>query len=354
MLRLLLVHAHPDDETLNHGATVAAALAMGHEVDLVTCTRGEEGEVIGAEHAHRTSDREDSLAEVREAELAAALVELARPVPGAPRGPRPTSAVSAHWLDGLPPALGRHRSSERYRDSGMVVLPGGRAGVPPDVRPDGLAVADLDEAAARLAGLVLARRPHLVLTYGPHGGYGHPDHVTAHRVTVRALELADPGWTVPWVYGAAGDAEALRTWLQERADPAAWDPDGVLPHMFVPPVDLDATVRAEAWLPAKVAALRALPTQVTVLDDRPGQAALALSNDVPQPLTGTEAGQLLREVGPVPHDAAPAGPDDPLAALLLPAGTRGASSRGVTESRDALPHPGEERDETAGGSVTGV
>ena len=58
--------------------------------------------------------------------------------------------------------------------------------------------------------------------------------------------------------------------------------------MFVPPAEIDATVEAEAWLPAKAAALRALPSQVTVLDDRPGRAVLALSNDVPQPLTGTE------------------------------------------------------------------
>ena len=76
-LRLLLVHAHPDDETLTHGATVAAALAHGHDVHLVTCTRGEEGEVIGEAEQHRTSDRDDTLDELREAELAAALEALA-------------------------------------------------------------------------------------------------------------------------------------------------------------------------------------------------------------------------------------------------------------------------------------
>lgn len=325
-LRLLLVHAHPDDETLTHGATVAAALAAGQEVDLVTCTRGEEGEVIGEAHAHRTSDRDDTLDALREAELAAALEALAR-TPGTDgRGANtpaatPTRRVRHAYLDALPPAPSTARPWARYRDSGMVVLPGGRAGVPPDVRADCFAVADLDEAAARLAAHVVRRRPHVLLTYGPHGGYGHPDHVMAHRVALRALALADTTWPVPWVYGAAGDADALRAWLRERGDPAAWDPDGPLPHMFVPAADLDATVGAEAWLPAKVAALRELPSQVTVLDDRPGRALLALSNDVPQPLTGTESGCLLREVGRC-DDAPATGPDDPLAALLLPAGTR--------------------------------
>ncbi len=311
VLRLLLVHAHPDDETLNHGATVAAGLAMGHEVDLVTCNRGEEGEVIGAEHAHRTSDREDTLGELREQELEAALAALA--VPG--------HRVTHHWLDELPgPDAARDGRGPRYRDSGMVVLPGGRAGVPPDVRPGGFAVADQLEAAQRLAGLLRRRRPHVVLTYGPHGGYGHPDHVTAHRVTLRALALAAPGWSVPWVYGVAGDAVALRGWLRRRGN-GAWDPDGPLPQMYVEPDRIDATVAAEAWLPFKIAALRALPTQVRVLDDRPGLGCLTLSDDAPQPLTGREHAQLLRAVGLWPVPAPRLAPEDPLAALLLPAGT---------------------------------
>lgn len=308
---------------------MAAALALGHEVDLVTCTRGEEGEVIGEAEAHRTSDREDTLADLREAELAAALAALAD---GAP------ATVRHAYLDQLPPAstvsggstgapadaaTGAARPWPRYRDSGMVVLPGGRAAVPPDVRPDCFAVADLDEAAGRLGALVRARRPHVLLTYGAHGGYGHPDHVMAHRVAVRALELADPVWRTPWAYGAAADAGSLRGWLRDRGDAAAWDPEGPLPHMFVPADRIDATVRAEAWLPAKAAALRALPSQVTVLDDRPGTAALALSNDVPQPLTGVEAGCLLREVGPC-EEAPEPGRDDPLRALLRPEGTRPA------------------------------
>lgn len=325
VLRLLLVHAHPDDETINHGATVAAALAAGHQVDLVTCTRGEEGEVIGHRHAHRVSSRDDTLDLAREAELAAALRVLSRASPDG-------AQVGHHWLDALPPDPdARRRPWDRFRDTGMVVLPGGRAAVPPDVRPDCFAVAELDEAASRLAGLVRSRRPHVLLGYGPHGGYGHPDHVMAHRVAVRALQLADPVWRVPWAYGAAGDAEALRAWLRERDDPRAWDPDGPLPQMFVEPAWIDATVDGRRWLDVKADALRALPTQVRVPDPDPrrGEPAFVLSNDVPQPLSGLEPARLLR---PVPDGAvAPGGavvPDgldpaatDPVRALLLPPGT---------------------------------
>lgn len=309
-LRLLLVHAHPDDETLTTGATIAAAVDHGHRVVLVTCTRGEEGEVIGAEHAHRTSDRDDTLGAHRETELAGALAALA--APGNP--------VVHHWLDALP-GDGR-RTWPTYRDSGMAVLSGGRAGVPPDVRPDGFAVADLDEAAERLALLVSGERPHVVLTYDEDGGYGHPDHVMAHRVALRAVELAAHAsrapWDVPLVLAAAADVEELRRWLRAHPDPRAWDPAGPLPHLYVAPERLDATVPAQPWLPRKVAALRALPTQVTVEEQAGPGARFVLSNDVPQPLSGLESYRLLR---PVAADAAtrvPAtGPDDPVAALTV-------------------------------------
>ncbi|MFC5380686.1 N-acetyl-1-D-myo-inositol-2-amino-2-deoxy-alpha-D-glucopyranoside deacetylase [Aquipuribacter nitratireducens] len=307
-LRLLLVHAHPDDETLTMGATIAAALDHGHRVVLVTCTRGEEGEVIGAAHAHRTSARDDTLGTHRETELADALAALAAP----------GDAVVHHWLDALP-GDGR-RTWPTYRDSGMAVLPGGRAGVPPDVRPDAFAVADLDEAADRLARLVSGERPHVVLTYDEDGGYGHPDHVMAHRVALRAVELAadapEAPWDVPLVLAAAGDLDDLRAWLRAHPDPRAWDPTGPLPHLYVAPERLDAAVPAQPWLPRKVAALRALPTQVTVEEPAGPGARFVLSNDVPQPLSGLERYRLLR---PVAADAAEQVPRttaaDPLAAL---------------------------------------
>jgi N-acetyl-1-D-myo-inositol-2-amino-2-deoxy-alpha-D-glucopyranoside deacetylase len=311
-LRLLLVHAHPDDETLTMGATVAAALDHGHRLVLVTCTRGEEGEVIGAEHAHRTSDRDDTLADERVRELDAALAALA--APGNP--------VVHRYLDALPGDGRRHH--RRYRDSGMTVLPGGRAGVPVDVRPDAFAVADLDEAASRLADLVRRERPHAVLTYDEDGGYGHPDHVMAHRVAVRAVELAASGsagggsrwpWHVPLVLATTGDVDVLRAWLRDLDDPRAWDPDGPLPHLYVTPDRVDVVVAADAWLPHKVAGLRALPTQVTVETATGPGARFVLSNDVPQPLSGTERYRLLR--APRGGDQVPpVAPEDPLAPLV--------------------------------------
>ncbi|WP_336922975.1 PIG-L family deacetylase [Aquipuribacter sp. SD81] len=302
-LRLLLVHAHPDDETLTMGATTAAALDRGHRVVLVTCTRGEEGEVIGEAHAHRTSDRDDTLADERERELAAALRALAGDTAG---------RVVHHWLDALPGD--GTRPWPRYRDSGMAILPGGRAGVPDDVRADAFAVADLDEAAGRLAGLVRTERPHLVVTYDEDGGYGHPDHVMAHRVALRAVELAGEEWRTPLVLAAAGDVEELRRWLRDLADPRAWDPDGPLPHVYVEPGRVDAVVEAGRWLPRKAAALRALPTQVTVEEADGPAARFVLSNDVPQPLGGTERYRVLRRderAAAVPRPAA----GDPLAPL---------------------------------------
>lgn len=284
--RLLLVHAHPDDETLDNGATMAAVSAGGGHVTLVTCTRGEEGEVIGAEHADLVSSARDALGPHRLGELAAATAAL---------------GVSGSRLLG---------GEGRYRDTGMVVLPGGRAAVPAGVRPDCLAVAHLDEAATALAEVVREVRPHVLITYEPGGGYGHPDHVMAHRVALRAVDLAaerQPAagerWAVPKVYATVRSEPAMRAWL--RAQPAGagtWDPDGPLPSVFVAEEDITAVVDATPQHPAKAAALRAHATQVTVLDDRVGSAVLALSDGVPQPWTAVERYRLLRGVPAGPRD----------------------------------------------------
>lgn len=284
--RLLLVHAHPDDESIDNAATMAAVAAGGGRVTLVTCTLGEEGEVIGDEHADLVSGARDALGPHRAAELAAA-----------------TAALGVHDVR----LLG---GRGRYRDTGMVVLPGGRAAVPPEVRPDCFAVADLDEAAAALADVLREVRPHVLLTYEPGGGYGHPDHVMAHRVALRAVDLATaPGprgqaaWEVPKVYATVRSEPAVRAWLRARPPGSgAWDPDGPLASVFVPEADVTAVVDAGGHHHAKAAALRAHATQVTVLDDHPGSATLALSNEVPQPWSAVETYRLLR--------GRPAGPLD--------------------------------------------
>ncbi|WP_329428419.1 N-acetyl-1-D-myo-inositol-2-amino-2-deoxy-alpha-D-glucopyranoside deacetylase [Streptosporangium sp. NBC_01495] len=163
--RLMLVHAHPDDETIGSGATMARYAAEGAHVTLVTCTLGEEGEVIPPELAHLAADRDDTLGEHRIGELAAACAAL---------------GVTDHRFLGGP---------GRWRDSGMM-------GVASNHRENAFWQADLDEAAGELARIIREVRPQVLVTYDENGFYGHPDHIQAHRVAWRAVKLAaDPEFT---------------------------------------------------------------------------------------------------------------------------------------------------------------
>src|SRR5664279_2117914 len=186
--RMLLVHAHPDDETINNGATMARYAAEGVHVTLITCTRGEMGEVIPSELAHLAAEQQDTLGEHRVGELAAAMAAL---------------GVTDHRF--LDEVTGPFRPVH-YRDSGMAWGPDGTAVAAPDTRPGAFALADVEDAAARLAAVIRQVRPQVVVTYEPGGGYGHPDHVQAHRVTMRAVEQAerpgpgDDAWQVPKLY----------------------------------------------------------------------------------------------------------------------------------------------------------
>ncbi|MFV0457970.1 MAG: N-acetyl-1-D-myo-inositol-2-amino-2-deoxy-alpha-D-glucopyranoside deacetylase [Actinomycetales bacterium] len=255
---LLLVHAHPDDESITTGATMAHYAAAGVPVTLVTCTRGEQGEVIGAEIAHLFGDGE-ALAAHREAELASAMTAL---------------GVTDHRFLGA--AQGR-----RYRDSGMVWGPDGLARVPDDVDPRAFAVADLDTAATELAAVIDQVQPGVVVTYDPGGGYGHPDHVQASRVAARAVELAHSAPRLVWVVAPRSvdvrGRELLRAQgMQVRESEAD-------PSMIVE----DDLARYETRGPvlAKAAALRAHASQVIVAPD---ERSFALSNLVWQPLSGAE------------------------------------------------------------------
>jgi N-acetyl-1-D-myo-inositol-2-amino-2-deoxy-alpha-D-glucopyranoside deacetylase len=197
---LLAVHAHPDDETLSTGGLLATFAAAGRPVCVVTCTRGERGEVIAlqgttSEGLAGLEGDGPALGAHRETEVAGALTRL---------GDGVADAVEHVFLDALPlpgsPVTAVTHASDtsggrRYEDSGMAWVAPGVAGPAPDSPPTAFARVPLDESAGRLAGLVRARRPAVVATYEPGGGYGHPDHVRAHQVTVRALELAaDPAW----------------------------------------------------------------------------------------------------------------------------------------------------------------
>lgn len=169
--RLLLVHAHPDDETINNGVTMAMYAQAGAQVALVTCTRGEEGEILVPELAAAASDKEDRLAEIRERELAQALNAL---------------GVHRHWFLGAPHKI--------FRDSGMM-------GMPQNSRSDVFWSADIPEAATLLSDYILDFKPHVMITYDEFGGYGHPDHIQAHRVAMMAAEIsATRGWDIPKIY----------------------------------------------------------------------------------------------------------------------------------------------------------
>ncbi len=178
--RILFVHAHPDDESITTGGTIAVLVDRGAEVTVVTCTRGELGEVIPGDLEELAGDR-DRLAEVRTRELATALAEL---------------GVSDHRFLGDPTARLAGRAPRRYTDSGMRW---GDDGVEPaaSLAPDALCAADFGEVAADLASVIEAVRPGAVVSYDEHGGYGHPDHVRAHDTAKRAADVMGvPFWTV--------------------------------------------------------------------------------------------------------------------------------------------------------------
>ena len=162
--RILLVHAHPDDETINNGATMALYAARGAQVTLVTCTRGEEGEVLVPELSHLASASDDGLGAHREIELTNAMRAL---------------------------GVRDHRFLGSFRDSGMM-------GMETNNRPDVFWQADLDTAAQLLVRVIDEIKPHILITYDEIGGYGHPDHIKAHLVAMRAAELSQ--WQIQKIY----------------------------------------------------------------------------------------------------------------------------------------------------------
>ncbi len=265
--RLLLVHAHPDDETITTGATMARYAAEGALVTLVTCTRGEEGEIIPPSLAHLGPGRSDRLGPYRAGELAAAMRAL---------------GVTDHRFLGGP---------GRFRDSGM-------SGLDTNGRPGTFWSADVDEAAGLLVPVIREVRPQVLVTYDPDGGYGHPDHIQAHRVAMRAADLAadaayrapgpDPAepWAVARIYWTCAARTAVERGLAGLAAAGApfAEPATVadLPGV-VRDDEVTAAVDGGAYAAAKARALAAHATQITVAD-----GFFALSNGLGQPILTTE------------------------------------------------------------------
>jgi N-acetyl-1-D-myo-inositol-2-amino-2-deoxy-alpha-D-glucopyranoside deacetylase len=234
--RILFVHAHPDDETIGTGATMAHYAAQGAQVTLVTCTTGEEGEIHVPALAQLEAAQADQLGGYRITELDAACDAL---------------GVTDHRFLG---------GAGHYRDSGMM-------GTPANEHPRCFWRADLDEAAKLLLEVVEEVRPQVVVTYDPDGFYGHPDHIQAHRVTMRAVEMAvgagyPPAkvyWTaIPHSVLAAG-MEAFRN-STENPFEGAEDADDV--PFGTPDEQVHARVDATAQHERKLAAVRAHATQI--------------------------------------------------------------------------------------------
>lgn len=292
---ILFVHAHPDDETINNGATMAKYAAAGHRVTLVTCTRGEEGEILVPELEHLLADREDGLGEYRMLELAAAMKEL---------------GVTDHRFLGEP---------GRYRDSGMM-------GTAANDKPGTFWHADVERAAGELAAVIREVRPEVLVAYNEIGGYGHPDHIQAHRVAMRAVDLAaDASFAPP--SGSTADCEPYAVakvyWNTMPKSPlragldalraagghggfATTDSATDLPSA-ADDATVTALVRADEFGAAKAAAMRAHATQISV-----AEPYYALSENIGLPLLTTEYYQQVRGPrGPVVETGGPMGEVEP-------------------------------------------
>ena len=258
--RLLLVHAHPDDETINNGSTMAMYAALGAQVTLVTCTRGEEGEVLIPELVHLAASATDSLGDHRVLELAQAMKAL---------------GVSDHRF--------LAEGTKKYRDSGMM-------GTPQNERSDCFWQADFSEATDSLVKIIDEVKPHVLITYDEFGGYGHPDHIQAHRVAMAAAEKSD--WNIPKIYWNVMPKSVIQDGIDkmkalgsdfmgaESADDLPFAKDDSFVHALIDGAD---------YVEQKMDAMRAHGTQIAV--DGP---FFALSNNLGLEIWGNEFYTLVK------------------------------------------------------------
>ena len=224
MATVVFLHAHPDDECLGTGGTMARLAAEGHRVVLVTATDGALGEVPEG----LLAEGED-LASRRAQELRRSAAAL---------------GVADQRLLG-------------YGDSGM-------AGTDGNAAPGAFCNVGVDEAAAHLAGLLDELRADVLVTYDANGGYGHPDHVQVHRVGMRAAELAG----TPGLYQVTYNRDLLVRLLDQ---PGALGPEAdeeraarreFVASVGLPASEIDTVVDVTAHVPAKLASMRCHETQV--------------------------------------------------------------------------------------------
>lgn len=240
---LLFVHAHPDDETINNGATMAKYVAAGHHVTLVTCTAGEEGEVLVPELAHLAAAETDQLGPERRNELTNAMAAL--------------GVTDFQFLGGF----------GTYRDSGMM-------GTTPNQNSKCFWQADLLEAATHLVRIIRDRKPAVFVTYDDFGGYGHPDHIQTHRVAMYAAQLAAapsylpelPAWRIPKIYWNAAPRGLAKTQIAElvaKGVEIGMSEEDIDTAPFFCDDELVTTrIDGSAYAEAKTKALRAHRTQL--------------------------------------------------------------------------------------------
>jgi mycothiol S-conjugate amidase len=272
-LRMMAVHAHPDDESSKGAATMARYVAEGHEVMVVTCTGGERGSILNPSFTPADlAQRPEEMATVRRQEMARAAQIL---------------GVQHRWLG--------------YIDSGLP------EGDPKPPLPEGcFAVIPLDVSTQDLVRVMREFRPHVVVTYDENGGYPHPDHIRCHEVSVAAFDAAGdpdrfPEAGSPWQplklyysHGfsrqrmqllhdallAAGGESPFTEWL------AKWD-------VSVPDVMERVTTQVQCaeYFPVRVEALKAHATQID-----PASRWFAVSHELQAQLWPTEEYELARSL----------------------------------------------------------
>ena len=268
-IRILLVHAHPDDETINNGATMALYADRGAQVTLVTCTRGEEGEILVPGLSHLASTQQDLLGLHRETELADAMKAL---------------GITDYRFLGSP--------TTKFRDSGMM-------GTDPNNRPDVFWQADLDAAATILVDVIEEVKPHILITYDEIGGYGHPDHIQAHRVAMRASELST--WQIQKIYWNTIPKSVIAQGMEKMKEIGSdfFGAESIDDVPFAKDDEFVTTlINGSDYVESKMAAMKAHETQIAL--DGP---FFALSNNLGMQIWGNEYYTLVKGTKSAPFDS---------------------------------------------------
>ncbi|CAB4870285.1 unannotated protein [freshwater metagenome] len=267
--RLLLVHAHPDDETINNGATMAMYASLGADVTLITCTRGEEGEVLVPELSHLASTQSDELGAHRIVELANAMKKL---------------GIEDHRFLG--------DGDEIFRDSGMM-------GTDQNSNPNVFWQADVEHAADLVAKVIDEVKPHVLVTYDEIGGYGHPDHIQAHKVAMRASEKSK--WQISKIYWNTLPKSVIAEGIEKLKGTGTdfFGAESVDDIPFAADDSLVTTViDGNKFVDAKMEAMKAHRTQIAL--DGP---FFALSNNLGLQVWGNEYYRLVKGLKAQPFNS---------------------------------------------------